>query len=164
MTLVNNHQIIFREEVKKTIRAFTCLSAVKVSGIVLDTRAMSQFLDHLQIIFHTFLDTLCLDSISFFLKERNLFHEIILYLPDSNIRLFLGGHEEVGRVELVFFKGCHSIHHHRIQFLNSIYLIIPESNAENCFVIGKCDVDNISLDSEITSFQFNVISDIECRY
>ena len=98
MTLVYHHQIVVGEEVQQTVRSFSCLSAVKVARIVLNARAVAQFLDHLHVIFHAFLDALRLDGVAHFLEESHLFHQVILNVPDGDVRLFLGGHKQVGGV------------------------------------------------------------------
>ena len=64
MTLVDNQQIVFREEVEQAIGPFSCLAPVEVAAIVLNARAMPQFLDHLHIVLHPFLDALCLDAVA----------------------------------------------------------------------------------------------------
>ena len=67
---------------------------------------MSEFLYHLHVIFHSFLDAVRLDIVAQFLKEFNLFHQVVLYVAYGDICLFLRGGEEVGRVNLVLFKLC----------------------------------------------------------
>lgn len=62
---------------------------------------MAQFLDHLHIVFHTFLDALRLDSIADALEIILLFHQVVLNHSDGIFLLLLRGDEEVGRINLV---------------------------------------------------------------
>ena len=98
MTLVDDQQKVVREEVQETVRPLTSMSAVKVTGIVLDTRAMAQFLDHLHVVLHTLLDALRLDLITQILEELHLLDEIVLNIVNGPFGLFLGGHEEICRI------------------------------------------------------------------
>ena len=68
---------------------------------------MAQLLDHLHVVFHTFLDALGFGGVTQFFKEGNLFHQVVLYMPDGDVGLFFCCHKEVGRVEFVFVeRGC----------------------------------------------------------
>ena len=77
------------------------MSAVEISGIVLNSRAVAQFLDHLHIVLHTLLDALRLDSIAYALEIILLFHQVVLNHADGTFLLLLRGDEEVGRINLV---------------------------------------------------------------
>ena len=93
MALVDDHKIVLGEEVEQTIWSFSRFPAVEVSRVVLDTRAMSEFLNHLHVIFHAFLNSVRLDVVALFLEELNLLHKVVLYVADGNVGLFLCGGE-----------------------------------------------------------------------
>ena len=74
MALINHHEVILREEVEQTVRSHTRLTPIEIARIVLDTRTMTEFLNHLNVILYSFLDTLCLDMVANLVEEVNLFH------------------------------------------------------------------------------------------
>ena len=65
---------------------------------------MAKFLDHLHIVFHTLLDSLRLDTVAKFREIFYLFYKVILNVMNSPIRLFLGCHEEVCRIDLIIIE------------------------------------------------------------
>ena len=160
VTLVNHHQIVFWEEVEQTVGSLTGLSSVKVSGIVLNTRTMAQFLDHLHIIFYAFLDALGLDAVTHFLEESHLFHQIVLNLTDGNICLLLRCHKQVSRIEFILLKRYQTVHRHSIQFLQCVYLVVPKRDTQNHLTIGHCHVHRITFYTEAATFQFQVVPDV----
>ena len=89
VALINEEDIIVREEVEKAVRAFTRFPSVEIAAVVLDTRAVSQLLNHLHIVFHTLFDALGFHGVACLLEEGNLLHEIVLYLADGDVGLFL---------------------------------------------------------------------------
>ena len=126
VALVNYHQVVVRKEIQQTVRTFASLSAVKIARIVLDARTVPQFFDHLHVVLNAFLDTPGLDVVAQLLEEGYLLYQIVLNVTDGDVCLFLCGHKQVGRVELVLFKDGHTLHCIGVQFLNTIYLVVPE--------------------------------------
>ena len=59
MTLVNDEQHIFREIIQQTIGWGAFFATVEITAVILHTRAVSQFIQHLQIVLHALLYTLC---------------------------------------------------------------------------------------------------------
>ena len=55
MTFINYNQEIIRKEIKQTIGAGTCRTPVKIAGIVLNPRTMSEFTNHFHIIGYPFI-------------------------------------------------------------------------------------------------------------
>ena len=104
MTFIDEKEIIVREEVEQTVGPFACFATVEVTAVVLDARAMAQFLDHLHIIFYALLNTLGLDAVALFLEESNLLYEVILNIMDGDVGLLLRGHEEIGGVEAIVLE------------------------------------------------------------
>ena len=89
MTFVDKEKIVVGKEVEQTIRSLTGLTTVEVTAVVLYARAVTQFLDHLHVVLHTFLYTLCFYRVALFLKESNLLHEIVLDVVNGYSGLLL---------------------------------------------------------------------------
>ena len=65
---------------------------------------MAQLLNHLHIVFYTFLDALSLDVVAHIFEKLNLHQKVVLNVVDGVLGLFLRGDEEVGWIYLILFK------------------------------------------------------------
>ena len=74
MAFVDDGEKVFREEIKQAVRPVTRLPTVEIARIILYAAAMAQFLDHLHVVFHPLLDTLCLDCIANGVEISHAFH------------------------------------------------------------------------------------------
>ena len=162
MALVNHKQEIFREEIEQAIRAFAFMSAIKIAGIVLDARTVAQFLDHFHIIFYTFLDALCLDSISNTLEEFYLFNQVVLNSTNGTFLLFFCCYEKVGWINLVIFERSKAVISERIHFFDTVNLIVPPCYAQNMIAVSHKDVNRFAFHSKVATLQFYVISNVKC--
>ena len=125
---------------------------------------MSQFLDHFHVVLHTFLDALCFDAVTLFLEEGYLLHQVVLDLTDGDGGLFLRGHEKVGGVELVILETRQPVESHGVHFLNAVDLVVPESHTEYNLAISHCNVDGITLHTEVAALQVDIVTYIESGY
>ena len=121
---------------------------------------MAQFLNHLHVVFHALLDTLGLDIVAQFLEEGYLLHQVVLNMTDGDVGLLLCRHKEIGWIELVFVERGHSQHGIGIQFLNGIYLVVPECDPQNGLAIGDGNVNGVAFHTEVAAFQFYVVTDV----
>ena len=76
MTLVDNHEEVFRKEVEQTIRTRTWSTTVKVAAVVLDTRTMSELANHLDVISYALIKTFCFKLFPLIFKESNLLAKV----------------------------------------------------------------------------------------
>ena len=65
MALIHHQQEVFREIIQQTERTLTSFPTIEIPGIILDTRTMSQFSDHLQIIRDPFIKAFSLIRLSY---------------------------------------------------------------------------------------------------
>ena len=161
MTLVYYQQEVFGEEVEQAVGTFALMSTVEVPRIVLDTRAMSQFLDHLHVVFHSFLDALCLDVVAQILKELLAHNQIILYHAYGFLGLFLGGDKEVGRINFIGIKRNQPVIGERVHLLDRVYLVVPPGNSQHIVTISHEDIYSFALDTEVATLQFDIVSYIQ---
>ncbi|MPN23072.1 hypothetical protein SDC9_170457 [bioreactor metagenome] len=101
MALVNNGQKIVRKEIKQAERACAGDTSIEIAGIVLYPGAITYLLDHLQVISHPFVESLCLIGFPNFLKELHLFSQIDLYLINCPVNTLLGGDKKIRRKDAV---------------------------------------------------------------
>ena len=50
MALVDNHEIVFREEIQQAVGSLSGLAAVEVAAVVLDARAVAHLFEHLHVV------------------------------------------------------------------------------------------------------------------
>ena len=161
MALVDNHEVVFREEIQQAVGALSGLAAVEVAAVVLYARAVTELLYHLDIIFHTLLDALGLYGIANLLEVVDLLYEVVLNVADGRLGLLLRRNEEVGRINLIFLKRFNPMKINRIDFLYAVNLIVPPTDPQHIVAVGHCYVDRLTLHAEIAALQVNIITDIE---
>ena len=164
VALVNHHQVVFGEEVEQAVRTLPRLTAVKIARIVFYSGTVAQLLNHFQVIFHTFLDALCLDGVAHFLKKRNLFSQIILYLMDGTTGLFGCRNKEVCRIYGIFLESLQAAHGHGVHLFYAVNLVVPPGNAQHIVRIGHGNIHCIALHREATALQIKVIPDVQSVY
>ena len=133
MALVYECDEIIREIVDEAERPFSGGAAVKISGIVLDTRTIAHLLDHLEVIFHPLLESLCLKRLAYALEILHLLYQVVLDEADCLDCLLFRGDEVLCRVDghlvQVFYYGPG----HRIYQGDPLHLI-PEELYPHRFV------------------------------
>ena len=161
MTLIYDGEVILREEVEQAIGTSAWFAPVKISAIVLNTRAVSQFPDHLHVIGNTLMQPLGLEHPAFLLKESHLLGQVILYLAYGLLLCLMAGHEEIGRIDLIILKRSHALQSLWFEFLDGLYLISPEGDAQNLVGIGKSHIHGITLDTHLATCQSEIVTHIE---
>ena len=161
MTLIDDHQEILREEVQEAVGTRTRSTSVEITRIILNAAAMPQFPDHLHVVGHTLLDSLRFDRTSSLLKVSHLLGEVLLNLVDGSQGTFLGGHEQVGRVYLIFFEFSDTSSVQRVHLFNAVDLIVPEADTQHMVGIGQVDIHIVAPHPEVPTVQRHVVPDIQ---
>ena len=65
---------------------------------------MSQLAQHFHVVGHALVQTLCFVRFTDFFKVGHLLGQIVFNLMNGAERTFLGRHEQVGRINLIFFE------------------------------------------------------------
>ena len=162
MTLINHQKKIIREKVKQRVRPLTGQPAVKIPRIILNPGTVPQLLNHLNVIFHTLLDTLSPHTITHLREKINPLTQILTNTPDSNLLLLLRRHKQIRRIHLIPIKR-NSMHRHilRINLLNTLNLIIPERHTNEIHTIGNKHINRVTLHTKLTPRRTHVITHIK---
>ena len=153
VALVDEGDEIIREIVDQTERAHALCTAVEISRIVLDARAVAHLLYELEIIFYPLLQTLGFEILSDFLEILALCHHVVLDLADRLDAALLRGHEVARRVYrdfIEFFEECAA---DRIDHRNCIDLLAEEFDADGIFAVADAYVYSVSADTECASLE-----------
>ena len=163
VALVDDEEEVIREVVEETEGALTRLATIEVTGVVLDTRAVAQLADHLQIIGRALVEALGFEGTALVLQLLYTLTEVDVDLPDGGVDLLLRRDEEVGGVD---DESCH-----RPVFSTALWveggdaldLVVPEGHAVRhtveAFDRGE-DIDGIALDTEVAWGEGQAVVDV----
>ena len=84
MALINHEQHFFREIIQQTIRRCAFFPTIEITAVVLHSGAVTELVQHLQIVLHTLLDTL---SIQLFTNTG----EVLYLFRQIRFDLLFGG-------------------------------------------------------------------------
>ena len=158
VALVDDHQKIIREKIEKTEGAGTRSPAIEITGIIFDSRTISQFTDHLQVVIDTVLDSLCFGEFSRTAKEINLADQIILNLTNGRLGAILRGNENIGRIDGIMLVRLKKGPVFRIEGRNLLHFIPKELNSHRIIRVSGENIDRISLHPEIASLKIRIRS------
>ena len=136
MALVDEKEKIFREKVEQTIGLLSCLTTVKIARIVLYSAAMTKFFYHLHVVFHTFLNSLSLNIVAYFVKEVNLFEKVVLNLTDGGGCLLFRRDKDVGWIQLIIVERSQMMIVGAVEFFYIFNLVVPPCHTQNVLAIG----------------------------
>lgn len=83
---------------------------------------------------------------------------------DGTKRVLLGGHEEVGRIDLITVEGAEGDTTDGIYFLDTVYFVAPKDDTQEVVAVGQEDVHRIAFDTEIATVEIEVVTLIEAVY
>ena len=129
MALINDCEVVFGEIVEQTEWAHAGLPAIEIAGIVFDTAAMSQFLNHLEVVGYTLAQSLGLEQFTFVAEKLALSAEIDSNLVDGACRVLFRRHEDIGRIYVESVKLRQNGSRFRIHRADTFNFITPENNA-----------------------------------
>ena len=90
---------------------------------------MAQLLDHLHVVLHTFFDTCSSQRVAELIVVVDALNEVVLYLADSNLGLFLRRDEQVGGVDLIFVERHQVMIVDGVDFFYFLNLVVPPGDA-----------------------------------
>ena len=153
MTFIDERDEIIREIVDEAERPLPLFSAVQVPRIVLDSRAISHFLNHFQIIFDSLFQSFGLELLSDAVEILHLFHEVILNHAYCLDTLVLSRHEVSCRINRYLGKMLDSSAGYRIDQGQCIYLISEKLYPYSLIRTSQINIHGISAHPESASFE-----------
>ena len=133
VALVDEGNEVLREVVYQAEWPLARFSPIKVARIVLDARAVSHLLDHLQVVLHTLLQSLGFYGLAYLLEPCHLFHQVVLNLGYCCDGPFPVGYEVVRRVDVHAVEGFDTGPGHRVDQADCVDLVAEEFYA-HCLV------------------------------
>ena len=161
MALVDDQQVIFRKVIQQTERTRPLFPAVQVARIVLDSRAITQLLDHLQVVLYALLEALRLHHPARLLEKTDAFAQIELDLPDGPVGTLPGRYEHVGgenghRIEFFEYLPAPGI-----DTVDLFDLVVEHRNPVHRIAVSRHDVDHFALHAERSALELRFGTGIE---
>ena len=135
-------------------------AAVEIARIVLDTGAVAELLDHLQVVVDALAQAVGLQFLTLVAEAAALFAQVEGDLVDGRCRAFLAGHEDVGRVyvEALYLRQYHA--RMRVDGLYLLHLVAPEHNPQLYFLEREHDVNRVAAHAETSRQQIAVAAGV----
>ena len=156
VALVHDQQVILREVVDQAEGARAGGASVEVARVVLDSGAVAQLLDHLEVVFDALLDALCLHHASGPLEVFDLLAQVEVDLLHGRVDALLGGDEEVRGVEREVVERVDALTRHGVYGVDGLDLVVEEHHAETLVAElpeGGHDIDRVAVHAEGRGFQ-----------
>ena len=99
VALVDDHQVVLGEVVEEAVGPLARLAPIEVAGVILDTGAVAELLQHGEVIGDPLVESVSLHLFPLLLEEARLLVEVLLDLRHRPVGLLLGGDKEIGRVD-----------------------------------------------------------------
>ena len=101
VALIDDEQKILREIIQQAEGTASRRTSVKIARIILHARAVTYFLDHFQVVSHSFLDACCFLGFANALEIIDLLAQIQCNFVHGTIHTVLRGRKYVGRTDYV---------------------------------------------------------------
>ena len=159
MALIHDKQKVIGEVVEQSLRSASGRTSRKNTGIILNTAAISDFLQHFHIIMSTLFDSLSLNKLVVGGKIINSFSKLTVYFGNSSINhsviinIMRSRKNRRMRYNRLNFSG------NDIYFGNTIYFI-AEKFYTNSRIAPACrkDLYNVSPYTEFISLKSNIVA------
>ncbi|OPZ95551.1 MAG: hypothetical protein BWY71_02200 [Planctomycetes bacterium ADurb.Bin412] len=148
VTFIDDAEKIFRKIIQQAERPCAGPTAIEKAGVIFDAVAVTQFPDHLQVVFHPFADPLRFDVFTRVFEISCLRRCFILYLVDHLLYDILGSYIEVGGEDGGVLYGTDPLAAAQFQGIDRFNLVAEETDAVTEINIGKIDIDRIAFDPE----------------
>ena len=122
---------------------------------------MAKLLNHLHVVFHTFLDALGADVVAETLEVVHLLGEVVLNESYSRLCLLLGCDKQVGGINLIFVEGSYALACYAVKFFDRVDFIVPPCYAQEVVAIGHPHVYGVALHPEVAAFNLYVVAQIQ---
>ena len=122
---------------------------------------MSQFAYHFHVVGHALIKAFCFQWLPYFFEIFHLFGQIVFDLMDGAECTFLGGHEEVCRIDAEFVVVHQPVSADGVDFFDGVDFVIPEHDTQQVVTVGQEDVHRVTFHAEITTVQVDVVAYIK---
>ena len=151
---------IIREIMKQCCWRFTGFSSCDYGGVIFDSAAISHFLHHLHVVGRACLKPFSLKHLSLGTQEFNLFFHFFLDFFTDTSHHFLWNDKVLRRVEIELIKFFYCIAVHHVETADSCHFVKIEFDSVGlvCFHVRREDFNDVTTDSESSSFKDHVVS------
>ncbi len=169
MRLVDEHQVIVREEVDQRFGGGARNAAREMAGIILDAGAVAGLADHFEVVVRLAFEAVGFGNLSGGTKLVEAFGQFGFDGDDGGLELRFGRHVMLGREDADALQGFALAVieiHEPIRFLirtdvedtNVVDRVAEEIEADDGFAGGEMDVDAVAADAELAAVKGLVVA------
>src|SRR5664279_3381919 len=158
MTFVYYGYKVFREIIEKAERPGSGFSSVKVTGIVFNTAAIAEFLNHLKIVKHSLFQSFCFFFFPDIIEISGLANHIILNFTYCHIYPFPGSDKDIGGIDYILIQNIKPAAAEGIKSVQFFDLVTEEDDPYGNICVCRKDIDCIPANSECTMLEFQFVS------
>ena len=164
MALIDNGDEVVGEIIEQTERSRAWTTPIEITRIVLNARAIAQFLHHLKVVVHSVFQALCFKVFTNLAEILGLLKHVVLNLRHGGVEFGLRGHEDVGGEDGQFRKILHPSARHGIEHLQAVDFVIPKHNAVSIVGIGGKHIHGLPFHPELALRELNLVTHIQSTH
>ena len=161
MALVDEGDEVLGKIVYEAERPLSGAPPVEVPGIILNAGAISEFLDHLHVVFDPLLETVGLVLLPYGTEILALLHHVVLDHAYGVGGALLGGDEDVSGIDRYLVEALEAHAADRVDNLYLLYRVSEKYDAAAAVHVGQVDVYRIALYPEGTALEIGVAAVVE---
>ena len=161
MALVDNRNEVIGKIVEQAERPRPGTAPVKITRIVLNARAIAQFLHHLHIEVHAVFQTLGFQCFADFSKILGLLKHVILNLAHGGIEFGLRGDENVGGENGQFRKFLHPSARHRVEHFKTVDFVVPKHDTVGIISVSRKHIHRLPFYPEFALRELDFVAHIQ---
>ena len=155
MTLINKGDEIIRKIIQQAKRTVAGCPSIKITGIVLNSRTVSQLLHHFNVVGNAFVKSLRFLKTARFFQVFYTFPKIKLNLFNGLIDFLLGGHKHIRRIDHCFIHVSFLFPRNWINLVHLLDLLTKKYKSVTRIVVSEKNIYRITLDPEISPLKIS---------
>ncbi len=158
MRLVDEEQEIVRKIVQERGRLLARLAAGQMHRVVLNARAVTGLLKHLEVIHRTLAESRCLEQLTLGLQLLETLFQLLFNITNRRAQLVLRRHEVLRRVDVDFEPLHQELPGQRIDLDDSLDFIAEELDAQRDVLVGGKDLERVAPDPKASSHERHIVT------
>ena len=158
VTFVDHEQEILGEVIEQGERRFARTATIDVHRVVLDAVAITDFLDHLEIVLGAHPQSLGLEQLAFRLEDRQSLLQFGLDAQNRAPHAFVTGHVMSRRENQDLAQFAQGLPGDRINHRESIDGVAEHLDPEDRLLVGRVDLDRVAPNPKIAATERHVVA------
>ena len=158
--LVHHQQPVLGEVIDQAFRRGPRLPASEMARIVLDAVAVTDLLEHLEVVGGALLQALGLQQLALLIEDIEALPQFRANGLDRVLQALLGGHEVLGRIDADGLQALEDFTGGGVHVADGLDLIAEELDPHQAVFIGGPDLEHITPHPEASAGDFEVVAGV----